>query len=132
MESALHLFCLGHFAYCVIPYWGGATPSQINSLGSIQDHNFTQGSTSFYHLACSLQHVLTHSLLEDRRTVVGHVLTDHMHSFMCTNHIDMIAHNPTFFTSWVALCEPLVCSYDISQSRAQQASITSLAASSVA
>ena len=35
-------------------------------------------------------------------------------------------------TSWVALCEPLVCSYDISHSRAQQASITSLAASSMA
>ena len=33
---------------------------------------------------------------------------------------------------WVALCEPLVCSYDISHSKAWQASITSLAATSVA
>ena len=39
---------------------------------------------------------------------------------------------PRLFMSWVALCEPLVCSYEISHSRAWQASITSLAATSVA
>ena len=38
----------------------------------------------------------------------------------------------SLFMSWVALCEPLVCSYDISHSRALQTLITSLAASSMA
>ena len=39
--------------------------------------------------------------------VVGHVLTDHTCSFMCTSHIDMTVHNQVFFMSWVTLCEPL-------------------------
>ena len=39
---------------------------------------------------------------------------------------------PSLFMSWVAICEPLVCSYDVSHSRAWQASVTSLAATSVA
>ena len=29
--------------------------------------------------------------------VVGHVLMVHTCSFICTNHIDMIAHTPAFF-----------------------------------
>ena len=59
--------------------------------------------------------------------------------FQWTTHVLLCAQShrhdstqPSLFTSWVALCEPLVCSYDISHSRAWQASITSLAASSVA
>ena len=86
----------------------------------------------FYHLSYLVQHSLTHSIMADRRIVVGHVPTDNTCSFMCTNHIDMTTHNPAFFMSWVALCEPLVCSYDVCHSRAWQASVTSLAASSIA
>ena len=66
-----------------------------------------QGSTSLL-FDPSPQHFLhIHSLIVDRSMVVGHVPTDHMCSFMCTSHIDMTAHNPAFFTSWVALCELL-------------------------
>ena len=50
-------------------------------------------------LAYLMQLSLPHSLMADRRTVVGHVLTDHMCSFMCNNHIDMTAHNLAFL--WV-------------------------------
>ena len=87
------------FAYCVIPFsWGGATPSQINSLGSIQAHHLIWGSTSLS-FSLSVQHSLTHSLVADRSMVVGHVLIDHMCSFMCASHIDMTAHNLAFL--WV-------------------------------
>ena len=44
----------------------------------------------------SVQDMHIHSLLVDRSMVVGHVLMDHMFSFMCTNHIDMTAHSPAF------------------------------------
>ena len=57
------LFCLGHFAYCVIPYWGGATLSQINSLGSIQACHLTWGSTSILSFGLfnvAFTHTLTH------------------------------------------------------------------------
>ena len=50
----------------------------------------------FYHLAYLVQHSLTHSLMADRRMVVGQVPMDPMCSFMGTNHVDMTAHNPTF------------------------------------
>ena len=60
-----------------------------------------------YHLACWSWHSLTHSHLADRSMVVGHVLMDYTCSFMSTSHIDMTAHNPAFFTGWVALCELL-------------------------
>ena len=56
--------CTGLFSYCVIPLsWGGATPSQINSLGRIQAHHLIWGSASFYPLAfqCSI-HSCTDSL----------------------------------------------------------------------
>ena len=49
-----------------------------------------------YHLAYSMWHSLTHSLIADRRMVVGHVPMDHTCSLMCTSHIDMTAHNPAF------------------------------------
>ena len=55
----------------------------------------------------SVQHLHIHSLIVDRSMVVGHVLMDHMCSFMCTNHIDMTATQPSLFTSWLALCELL-------------------------
>ena len=61
--------------------------------------------TGPHHTLCSIPsnnclqccHTYTHSLMVDRRsTVVGHVPMVHMCSFMCTNHIDMIAHTPAF------------------------------------
>ena len=75
-----------------------------------------------YHSACSMQHSLTDSLVADRRMVVGHVPMDHTCSFISTSHIDMTANNPAFLQ--------VGCSYNISNSRAQQASMTSLAATS--
>ena len=41
-------------------------------------------------------HTHTHMVTVDRSMVVGHVPTVHTCSFMCTNHIDMIAHTPAF------------------------------------
>ena len=38
-------------------------------------------------------------LKSGRSMVVGHVLTVHTCSFMCTNHTDMIAHTPAFYKS---------------------------------
>ena len=67
----------------------------------------------------SMQHSFAHSLMTDRSIVNGHVPMGHTCSFMCTGYIDM-----------TALWE-IVCSYDISHSSAWQASITSLAATSV-
>ena len=63
--------------------------------------------TGPHHILCSIPsnnqphcspHTYTHSLMVDRSTVVGHVPMVHMCSFMCTNHIDMIAH-PSLLTS---------------------------------
>ena len=45
-------------------------------------------------LAFLWQH--SYSLTVDRSMVVGHVPTDHMCSFMCTNHIEMTVHNLAF------------------------------------
>ena len=55
-----------------------------------------QGSTSFIVQPFSAALLLLHSLMVDRSMGVGHVLMDHMCSFMCTSHIDMTAHNPAF------------------------------------
>ena len=85
-----HCYTLWH-SYC----WGGATPSQINSLGSIQACCLMQGSASFFHLAL-VGSTRAHSLTVDRSTVFGLIPTDHTCSFMCTSHIDMTVHNPAF------------------------------------
>ena len=51
----------GHcYTLCHSYYWGGATPSQINSLGSIQVHHLMRGNASFiWPLLSAL--MLTHS-----------------------------------------------------------------------
>ena len=62
MEGALQLFlCQATVTHCVIPIVeGGATPSQINSLGSIQACHLMRGSASFvWPLLAAL--MLTHS-----------------------------------------------------------------------
>ena len=50
----------------------------------------------YNHLDCCHSHTYSHMVTADRSTVVGHVPTVHMCSFMCTNHIDMMAHTPAF------------------------------------
>ena len=53
--------------FCVIPSSGGATPSQVNSLGSIQDYLLTWGRTSFAFLVLwayiNITHLHTSSIL---------------------------------------------------------------------
>ena len=46
-----------------------------------------------------LTHTHSHMVTKDRSMVVGHFLMVHTCSFMCTNHIDMIAHTLAFL--WV-------------------------------
>ena len=72
----------------------------------------------FLSFGLSVQHSLTHSLIADRSTVAGHVPTDHTFFYLYQSHRHD-STQPSLFMSWVALCEPLVCSYDISHSRAQ-------------
>ena len=56
---------------------------------------------------CLQSHIcthFTHSRLVGRSMVVGHILTVHTCSLICTNHIDMAAHTPAFILlSWVPL-----------------------------
>ena len=88
--------------FFVIPlYWGGATSSLVNFLESIQVFHLIWGSASLYlpsepHIYSF--HILTHSYLVGRSVVVGHILTVHTCSLMCTNHINMTAHTPVLFT----------------------------------
>ena len=66
--------------------------------------------TGLHHILCSMpsnnclqcSHTYTHLFMIDRSMVVGHVPTVHTCSFMCTNHIDMIAHTSAFY-KWEAL-----------------------------
>ena len=56
----------------------------------------------FYnHLQCCHSHTHSHmvTIFLDRSMVVGHVPMVHTCSFICNNHIDMIAHTPAFL--WV-------------------------------
>ena len=74
----------------------------------------------------------THTLTYGRKKYSGQACSDgpHMVFYVHQSHRCDSTH-PGLFTSWVVLYKPLVCSYDISHSRAWQASITSLAATSV-
>ena len=57
----------------------------------------TSGTDPLFPTAFSAAiHTHSHMLTVDRSMVVGHVPTVHTCSFMCTNHIDMIAHTPAF------------------------------------
>ena len=47
-------------------------------------------------LDCCHSHTHSQMVTADRSTVVEYVPMVHMCSFMCTNHIDMIAHIPAF------------------------------------
>ena len=134
MRGTLQLYsCTGHFLHTVSFHSpeGEPPPPRSTPWGAIQVCHLMLGSTSLS-FSLSVQHSLTHSLMADRTMVVGYVLTDHTCSFYVHQSHRHDSTQPSHYTSWVALCEPLVCSYDISHSRAWQASITSLAASSVA
>ena len=101
--------CTGHFLHIVSFHFpeGEPPPPRSSPWGGIQVCHLIQGSTSLL-FSLSVQHSLTHSLMADRSSVVGHVPMDHTCSFMCASHRDMTAHNLAFFMSWVAPCEPLV------------------------
>ena len=53
-------------------------------------------SSFFTSLQCCHSHTHSHMVIVDRSMVVGHVPMVHTCSFMCTNHIDMIAHTLAF------------------------------------
>ena len=79
---------------------GGATSSQINSLGSIQVCHLMWHSASLYlpsEPCIYTFDTLTHSYLVGRSMVVG-IFRWSTCSLMCTNQIDMTAHTPAFFT----------------------------------
>ena len=82
--------------YSVLHQYEREPPSlQINSLGSIQ----VRISLCAVYLVTIAFNAATHThihIMVDRSTVVGHVPMVHMCSFMCTNHIHMIAHTPAF------------------------------------
>ena len=77
-------------------FWGGATSSHLNSLGSIQGCCLIWRT----HLIKPLTIITCLSLvLEELETLwLGMNPTVHGWSLMCINHIDMIAHTPAFFT----------------------------------
>ena len=93
--------------FFVIPFYcGGAISSQNDSQVSIQVCHLMWGSTSLYlpsEPCIYTFHTLTHSYLVGRSMVVGHILTVHTCSLMCTNHIDTTAYTPAFLLSQVPL-----------------------------
>ena len=107
--GTLHVFfcCSGHFPYCIILFLEGEPPPPRSTPWGAYRPASHVGQYLFYCSTLQCSTLLLHLLLVDRSMVVGHVLMDHMCSFMCTSHIDMTAHNPAFFLSWVALCELL-------------------------
>ena len=86
----------------------GATSSHLNSLGSIQ------GCCLIWHthLVKPLTIITCLSLvLEGLEALWLSVnLMVHRWSLMCTNHTDMIAHTPAFFTKLGTTCIYLECS----------------------
>ena len=90
------------FLFVIPLYWGGATSSQINSLGSIHVCHLMWHIASLYlpsepHIYSF--HLLTHSYLVGRSMVVWYIPMIHTCSLMCTNHIDMTAHSSLSY--WV-------------------------------
>ena len=63
-------------------------------------------SSTYSCLHCCHSHTHSHMVTADRSIVVGHVPMVHTCSFMCTNHIDMIAHTPGFLPVGEHSCHP--------------------------
>ena len=105
-QKRFTIFHLCKAFQCFIPLWEGASSSQINSLGSIQVPcqlylHFCFSATTWGNAWCfCIRLIAPPTILQSGRImVVGHVPTVHTCSFMCTNHIDMIAHTLAFL--WV-------------------------------
>ena len=105
ISEALYNIYLCKACQSFIPIWG-ATPSQINSLRSIQvtwqlysvhqpmETHIVSGFALSHTPTIHYTHII--QLKSGRSMVVGHVPMVHTCSFMHTNHIDMIAHTPAF------------------------------------
>ena len=74
------------------------TPSPRSTpWGAYRSASHKQHRSSFYNcLQCCHSHTHSHLVTVERSMVVGHVAMVHTCSFMCTNHIDMIAHTAAF------------------------------------
>ena len=121
--------CSGHFFHmCDSFFLGEPSPPRSTPWGAYRSAISYKAVPLSFDL--SMQHSFTHSLTADRSMVVGHVLTVHTCSFVCTSHRNDSTH-PSLFMSLGALWESYVCSYDISHNRTQQVSITSFTATSV-
>ena len=81
---------------CRSSFWGGATYSHLNSLGWIQWCCLTQHTQLVKPFAIMTS--LSLILQELEVLWLGTNLTVHRWSLMWTNHIDMTAHTPAFFT----------------------------------
>ena len=93
----LHIFfCLGHSLLSHSYIEGEPPPPRSTPWGAYRPIISHTRWNPYYHWAYLMQLSLSHSLLIDRSTVVGHVPTDHMCSFMYTSHIDMTVHNQAF------------------------------------
>ena len=76
----------------------GSLPLPDQLPGEHTGPQATSGTDPLYNcLQCCHSHTHSHMITVDRSMVVGHVLMVHTCSFMCTNHIDMIAHTPSLF-----------------------------------
>ena len=96
MEGALQLFlCQATVMHCVIPIVEGEPPPPRSTPWGAYSLLSHARQCLFFHLAL-VGSTHAHLLTVDRSTVVGHIPTDHMCSFMCTSHIDMTVHNPAF------------------------------------
>ena len=80
----------------LILFWGGATSSHLNSLGSIQWCCLTWCTLLCSHSPSWLVFYLTLEELEILQ--LGMNSTVHRWSLMCTSCIEMTAHTPAFFT----------------------------------
>ena len=89
-------------------FWGGATSSQLNSLGSIQGCCLIQHT----HLVKPLAIITCLSLvLEELEALwLGMNLMVHRWSLKCAKHKGMIAHTPAFFTESGTTCMYVECS----------------------
>ena len=95
MEGTLQLFlCQATVMHCVIPIVEGEPPLPDQLPGEHTGLPSHVRQCLFRSALVGSTHA--HSLTVDRSTVVGHIPTDHMCSFMCTSHIDMTVHNPAF------------------------------------
>ena len=126
----LQFSCLGHFAYCVIPLFLRRSHHLPDQLPG--EHTGLPSHTRQYLYPLALQcSIHSHTHLWQIK-YGGQACSDGPHVFFYVHqsHGHDSTH-PSLCTSWVALWEALVCSYDITHSRAWQAPITSLTATSV-